>query len=116
MIGKQEEFDDVLLFYKDLIEAIPLRYGDQRETIESETLSLLDIETKYINEVTITSISRFKGLESDIVVLVVPNLDELEAPYVSNPKTLLYVGLSRAKVNLFFLCGTEVSNFSNWKL
>lgn len=48
MSGNQEQYDDVLLFYKDLIEAIPLRYGDQRETIESETLSLLDIATKYI--------------------------------------------------------------------
>lgn len=32
-----------------MIEAVPLRYGDQRETIDTGVLQLVDINTKYIS-------------------------------------------------------------------
>ena len=38
MVGDGKEQDDIWLFYQDLIESIPLRYSDVRETIESQNV------------------------------------------------------------------------------
>ena len=67
-----------------------------------------------IDSVPIYSIGQFKGLESDIIILAVPNKQELISDYVDDPKKLLYIGLSRAKTSLYFICNKEVKIESNW--
>jgi len=52
------------------------------------------------------TISAFKGLESDIIFLLVPNLNDFKEKYperYDNFLMQLYVGISRAKFKLSFL-------------
>ena len=52
------------------------------------------------------TIAAFKGLESDIVFLIVPNLNDFKEKYperYDNFLMQLYVGISRAKFKLYFL-------------
>ena len=52
------------------------------------------------------TISAFKGLESDIIFLIVPNLNDFKEKYperYDNFLMQLYVGISRAKFKLYFL-------------
>ena len=64
--------------------------------------------------VTISSIFQFKGLENDIVILLVPNYQSLEATYIRNPLNLVYVGISRAKYLLYVIGSKEVKKIINW--
>ena len=75
-----------------------------------------NLSSELVNTVSVSSISRFKGLESDIVILVFPTLENLDKNYINDTLALLYVGLSRAKTNLFFLCGKDVQELANWKV
>ena len=54
-------------------------------------------------EVNISSVFQFKGLENDIVILLVPNYKSLETTYIRNPLHLIYVGVSRAKYLLYLV-------------
>ncbi len=67
-----------------------------------------------IDSVPIYSIGQFKGLESDIIILAVPNKQELVSDHVEDAKKLLYIGLSRATTSLYFICNKEVQIESNW--
>ena len=75
-----------------------------------------NLSSKLINTVSVSSVSRFKGLESDIIILVFPTLENLDRNYINDTLALLYVGLSRAKTNLYFLCGKDVQELANWKV
>jgi hypothetical protein len=75
-----------------------------------------NLSSKLIDTVSVSSISRFKGLESDIIILVFPTLENLDRNYINDTLALLYVGLSRAKTNLYFLCGKDVQELANWKV
>ena len=97
-------------------------------SIESEELLLKTVlllphmkdldnfSSKVIDTVSVSSVSRFKGLESDIIILVFPTLENLDRNYINDTLALLYVGLSRAKTNLYFLCGKDVQELANWKV
>ena len=80
---------------------------------DKEHIKISSVETE-IDSVPIYSIGQFKGLESDIIILAVPNKKELISDYVADPKKLLYIGLSRAKTSLYFICNKEVQIESNW--
>ena len=104
---------------KDIIEDL----ANESEELLSKTVLLLphmkdvdNLSSDLINTVSVSSISRFKGLESDIVILVFPTLENLDKNYVNDTLSLLYVGLSRAKTNLYFLCGKDVQELANWKV
>ena len=58
------------------------------------------IESKKIN---VSSVYKYKGLENDIVIVVIPNWDSLNAEYTIQPLSLAYVGFSRAKTNYMSL-------------
>ena len=75
-----------------------------------------NLSSKVIDTVSVSSVSRFKGLESDIIILVFPTLENLDRNYINDTLALLYVGLSRAKTNLYFLCGKDVQELANWKV
>lgn len=75
-----------------------------------------NLSSKLIDTVSVSSVSRFKGLESDIIILVFPTLENLDKNYINDTLALLYVGLSRAKTNLYFLCGKDVQELANWKV
>lgn len=104
---------------KDIIEDLT----SESEELLSKTVLLLphmkDVEnlsSDILRPITVSSISRFKGLESDIVILVFPTLENLDKNYINDTLALLYVGLSRAKTNLYFLCGKDVQELANWKV
>ena len=67
-------------------------------------------------EINISSVSKFKGLEADIVILVFPSLESVEKSYIQSSKAMLYIGLSRAKTNLYFICNKEVKDLAKWKV
>ena len=64
--------------------------------------------------VNVSSVFQFKGLENDIVVLLIPNFQSLEATYTRNPLNLVYVGISRAKYLLYVVGSGEVKKLINW--
>jgi len=97
--------------------------ANESEELLSKTVLLLphmkdvdNLSSELVNTLSVSSISRFKGLESDIVILVFPTLENLDKNYVNDTLALLYVGLSRAKTNLYFLCGKDVQELANWKV
>ncbi|MDG1051779.1 MAG: ATP-binding domain-containing protein, partial [Flavobacteriaceae bacterium] len=105
------------------IEKILKDLSSESEELLLKTVLLLphmkdldNLSSKVIDSVSVSSISRFKGLESDIIILVFPTLENLDKNYVKDTLALLYVGLSRAKTNLYFLCGKDVQELSNWKV
>jgi hypothetical protein len=105
------------------IEKILKDLSSESEELLLKTVLLLphmkdldNLSSKVIDSVSVCSISRFKGLESDIIILVFPTLENLDKNYVYDTLALLYVGLSRAKTNLYFLCGKDVQELSNWKV
>ena len=63
--------------------------------------------------VNISSVFQFKGLETDIVVLLIPNFQSLEATYTRNPLNLVYVGISRAEYLLYVVGSGEVKKLIN---
>ena len=64
--------------------------------------------------VNISSVFQFKGLENDIVILLVPNYKSLETTYIRNPLNLIYVGVSRAKYLLYLVGNKEIKKLINW--
>jgi len=67
-----------------------------------------------IKDVLIESIYKFKGLESEVVVMVIPNIESLESETTSDIKSLLYVGMSRATTLLIVIGDNEVKKIANW--
>jgi|TARA_Y100000389_G_scaffold198405_1_gene234849 hypothetical protein len=69
------------------------------------------IESKKVN---VSSIYKYKGLESDIVIVVIPSWDALNAEYILQPLSLAYVGFSRAKTKLYVIGGKNIQKEINW--
>ena len=67
-----------------------------------------------IGSINIESIYKFKGLESEVVVLIAPNLDSLKSENTSDIKSLMYVGMSRATTYLIVIGNKEVKELMNW--
>jgi len=61
----------------------------------------IEKEARLDGKVTMDTVSRFKGLESDVVILW--GIDDIS---VDDSKEVLYVGLSRAK-SLLYLVGND---------
>ena len=59
--------------------------------------------------------SKFKGLENEVVILVIPNLKSLEASYTRSPLGLAYVGFTIAKSLLYIISDKEVAKLTKWK-
>ena len=67
------------------------------------------------SKVNISAIYKFKGLENEVVILVIPNLKSLEASYTRSPLALAYVGFTRAKSLLYIISDKEVAKLTKWK-
>ena len=67
-----------------------------------------------VRDIRIESIYKYKGLESEIVVMVIPNIESLESENTSDIKSLLYVGMSRATSMLIVISNKEVKKLANW--
>lgn len=76
----------------------------------------LKLNASYLKRCTVESISRYKGLESDVVIVVFPSLEGIRQHYINSTLALIYVGLSRAKSKLFLICNREVQEMCNWKV
>lgn len=87
-------------------------HGSQIKEIKNSKYS----NTKSIEGlgVNVSSVFQFKGLENDIVILVIPSFNSLEATYIRNPLNLVYVGISRAKYLLYFIGSKELKTTINW--
>ena len=77
---------------------------------------IVNLKSNLLKRCTVESISRFKGLESDTVIVVFPSLDGIEKNYINSNLALAYVGLSRAKSSLFLICDREVQKLCNWNV
>ena len=77
---------------------------------------IVNLKSNLLEKCTVESISRFKGLESDTVIVVFPSLDGIEKNYINSSLALAYVGLSRAKSSLFLICDREVQKLCNWNI
>ena len=77
---------------------------------------IINLKSKLLEKCSVESISRFKGLESDTVIVIFPSLDGIEKNYINSSLALAYVGLSRAKSSLFLICDREVQQLCNWKI
>ena len=75
-----------------------------------------NLELDNFEDINISSISKFKGLEADIVILVFPSLESVEKSYIQSTLAMLYIGLSRAKTSLYFICNKEVKDLAKWKV
>ena len=82
----------------------------------TKDISKLKLNASYLKRCTVESISRYKGLESDVVIVVFPSLEGIQQHYISSTLALIYVGLSRAKSKLFLICNREVQEMCNWKV
>ena len=123
-IGKQtweEATSETIILLKKLIEdekfhpsqiTLLVPHGSDIKEIKNAKYS----NTKSIEGlgVNISSVFQFKGLENDIVVLIIPNFQSLEATYTRNPLNLVYVGISRAKYLLYVVGSGEVKKLINW--
>ena len=67
-----------------------------------------------IKDLNIESIYKYKGLESEVVILLIPNLESLESENTSDIKSLIYVGMSRATSFLIVIGDKEIKKLSNW--
>ena len=67
-----------------------------------------------IKEVKIESIHKFKGLESEVVVMILPSAESLESETTTDIKSLIYVGMSRATSLLIIIGDQEVKALANW--
>jgi len=67
-----------------------------------------------IKGINIESIYKFKGLEKEVVVMVIPNVESLESDTTSDIKSLIYVGMSRATTLLIVIGDEEVKKLANW--
>ena len=67
-----------------------------------------------IKEVQIESIHKFKGLESEVVVMILPSIESLESETTTDIRSLVYVGMSRATSLLILIGDQEVKALANW--
>jgi DNA helicase IV len=67
-----------------------------------------------IKGINIESIYKFKGLEKEVVVMVVPNIESLYSENTTDIKSLVYVGMSRATSMLIVIGDNEVKQLANW--
>lgn len=67
-----------------------------------------------IKEVQIESIHKFKGLESEVVVMILPSIESLESETTTDIRSLVYVGMSRATSLLIVIGDQEVKALANW--
>ena len=65
-------------------------------------------------KVHVSSVYKYKGLENDIVIVVIPNWDTLIAEYTLQPLSLAYVGFSRAKTKLYVIGDKKIQKEINW--
>ncbi len=74
------------------------------------------IDNKILSEsrVEITSIFKFKGLESDIILIAAYDLESLEHEFFSSPESLMYTAMGRAKVHLVIYGDKEVKKLIKW--
>jgi DNA polymerase III delta prime subunit len=69
------------------------------------------IESQKVN---VSSVYKYKGLENDIVIVVIPSWDALNAEYTLQPLSLAYVGFSRAKTKLYVIGDKKIQKEINW--
>ena len=69
------------------------------------------IESKKIN---VSSVYKYKGLENDIVIVLIPSWESLSAEYILQPLSLAYVSFSRAKTKLFVIGDKKIQKAINW--
>jgi len=69
------------------------------------------IESKKIN---VSSVYKYKGLENDIVIVLIPSWEALSAEYILQPLSLAYVSFSRAKTKLFVIGDKKIQKAINW--
>ena len=67
-----------------------------------------------IKEIQIESIHKFKGLESEVVVMILPSIESLESETTTDIRSLIYVGMSRATSLLIIIGDQEVKALANW--
>ena len=67
-----------------------------------------------IKEIQIQSIHKFKGLESEVVVMILPSIESLESETTTDIRSLIYVGMSRATSLLILIGDQEVKALANW--
>ena len=67
-----------------------------------------------IKEIQIQSIHKFKGLESEVVVMILPSIESLESETTTDIRSLIYVGMSRATSLLILIGEQEVKALANW--
>ena len=67
-----------------------------------------------IKEIKIESIHKFKGLESEVVVMILPSIESLESETTTDIRSLIYVGMSRATSLLILIGDQEVKDLANW--
>ena len=67
-----------------------------------------------IKEIQIESIHKFKGLESEVVVMILPSIESLESETTTDIRSLIYVGMSRATSLLILIGDQEVKALANW--
>ena len=67
-----------------------------------------------IKEIKIESIHKFKGLESEVVVMILPSIESLESETTTDIRSLIYVGMSRATSLLILIGDQEVKALANW--
>tara|TARA_Y100000996_G_scaffold391111_1_gene352846 strand:+ start:646 stop:2373 length:1728 start_codon:yes stop_codon:yes gene_type:complete len=82
----------------------------------SKDIENLKLKSDYRKRCVVESISRFKGLESDVVIVVFPSLEGIQQHYINSTLALVYVGLSRAKSKLYLIGNREVQELCNWKV
>ena len=92
---------------------ILIPHSRYKEEVEQAKYSP-NIKIGAIKDINIESIYKFKGLESEVVVMVVPNISSLESETTSDIKSLMYVGMSRATALLTIIGDKEVKELANW--
>ena len=65
-------------------------------------------------KVKVSSVYKYKGLENDIVIVIIPSWDALNAEYTLQPLSLAYVGFSRAKTKLYVIGDEKIQKEINW--
>ena len=128
--GEQGVEPSLILLEKNSWKSVEIEVVKILESLNEESPDLLkkvtlllphskDIQNLKLDdfkEINISSVSKFKGLEADIVILVFPSLESVERSYIQSTQAMLYIGLSRAKTNLYFICNKEVKDLAKWKV
>ena len=91
----------VILLCKNTIEGLKGYKYDEESSIESRKIN-------------VSSVYKYKGLENDIVIVIIPSWDSLNADYILQPLSLAYVGFSRAKTKLYVIGDKKIQKEINW--